>query len=73
MASYFSASWLSLKLGAKRKLFGDSVPNAETFISRIATRQLDGDLYQVIQEDGSTRPLADWLTEALAEYRENGE
>jgi Family of unknown function (DUF5329) len=68
-----TATWLSMKLGAKRKIFSDSVPNAETFISRIAAQQLDGDPYLVIQQDGSTRPLEDWLTEALTDYREGGE
>ncbi len=68
-----SATWTALKLGAAHQVFKGSIPNAEAFIERIAAQQLDGDEYLVRSEDGSTRPLAEWLTEALGTHRQEAQ
>jgi hypothetical protein len=65
-----SATGTAFKLATLYRVFRESIPDAEAFIARIAAQQLDGDEYRVLNEDGSTRPLAEWLTDALVEYRQ---
>lgn len=64
-----TARWLSTKLAAKYRFYREQAPNAETFIERIAGRQIDGDPYFILREDGAQQPLAEWLSAALAEHR----
>lgn len=64
------ASEAAAHMARKYRYFEDEIESAEAFIARAASRSLLSDRpYLVVLPDGSRRPTADWLREALARHR----
>jgi len=57
-------------LWAKYKILKGSVSTAEDFVTKIGSKELIGDPYEVVLAGGKKKPLSDWLRERLKLLRE---
>ena len=65
-----SALKFRVLLYAKYKVYRRVVGTTEEFLAKVATKTPGGNTYYVLTSDGKKRELHDWLSEALAQYRE---
>ncbi len=64
-----TAAWVRTKLQGKAWLLRDAIESAEDFIDKVAATTTEGDPYYVLLPGGEKRPLRDWLTEGLHQFR----
>ena len=59
-----------VQLYTKYKAYRKTLTSAEDFIDSAATRTIAGNTYYALMPDGSRKPLAEWLKEALEKDRQ---
>jgi hypothetical protein len=66
----FSSRRLSFLLNSKHRLLGKGLESAEQFIRDLGTQTVNGKKYFIVLDANNRKPLAEWLTEELTQYRQ---